>query len=465
MKPTCAQIPIAGGVTCCVPDSNSLLTPFVLREQGDWFEDEIAFVRKLVQPGEHVIDIGANYGTYTLSMAKIVGETGVVHAFEPASDPIAMLKRSLRLNKLPWVNLHEIGLSDHGGSADLTISANPELNSLTGNQADSESIVLSTLDAELADHEGSFTFIKMDAEGEEERILAGAERFFARQDPVVMFELKHGSEINEGLCEAFMRRGFLIYRLVPALSVLVPIPLGEALDGYLLNAFAIRPSAERRLIERGLLVPLKSEMPEAAGQIRVGDCISRLAVSPWITATHPNWEADVSVNGWEEQRRAVALASMATSPDLTTVGQIACLRLARKASQRALAGGATGSRLFTAVRIALDLGYRSEAIARLGKVVGVIMERQDPSTAFKEPFLLPLRQHEAVHGLPLSDLVTLAALECYAWKIAFSAYFAGEQVRPILERVRDLPRHDPRVERTLQLLDDKRQGTVNLMVG
>jgi hypothetical protein len=41
----------------------------VLIEQEDWFEKEICFVRRVLQPGTCAADIGANYGTYTLAMA------------------------------------------------------------------------------------------------------------------------------------------------------------------------------------------------------------------------------------------------------------------------------------------------------------------------------------------------------------------------------------------------------------
>ncbi len=61
------------GVRIVVPDSVNLITPYVLMEQQDWFEDEIKFLRCLLQPGQKVIDIGANYGVYTLSMAQVVG--------------------------------------------------------------------------------------------------------------------------------------------------------------------------------------------------------------------------------------------------------------------------------------------------------------------------------------------------------------------------------------------------------
>jgi hypothetical protein len=49
-----------------------------LIEQEDLFEKEIAFVRRLLQPSMRAIDVGANYGTYTLAMARAAGPKGRV---------------------------------------------------------------------------------------------------------------------------------------------------------------------------------------------------------------------------------------------------------------------------------------------------------------------------------------------------------------------------------------------------
>ena len=83
------------GVRIVVPDSLDLITPYVLREQLDFFEDEFPFVRQLLLPGQNVIDIGANYGTYTLSMARKVGANGHVWAFEPASSTAQLLAQGI----------------------------------------------------------------------------------------------------------------------------------------------------------------------------------------------------------------------------------------------------------------------------------------------------------------------------------------------------------------------------------
>lgn len=55
-------VEIAGGAQVCVPNDVRLMTPYVLQEQHDWFEDEIKFLRGTLRPGQYVVDCGANYG-------------------------------------------------------------------------------------------------------------------------------------------------------------------------------------------------------------------------------------------------------------------------------------------------------------------------------------------------------------------------------------------------------------------
>src|SRR4029453_175899 len=107
-KTTLAMI---DGVRVVVPDSLALITPYVLREQQDWFEDEIKFLRQLLQPGDKVIDIGANYGLSTLSMARTVGPGGHVWAFEPASETASFLADSIAANGFAHVDLERSALS------------------------------------------------------------------------------------------------------------------------------------------------------------------------------------------------------------------------------------------------------------------------------------------------------------------------------------------------------------------
>jgi predicted methyltransferase len=62
-----------------------------------WKNDptEIAFVRAHVQPGSIALDVGAHKGGYTYWLAKGVGPSGHVYAFEPQPRLATGLRASL----------------------------------------------------------------------------------------------------------------------------------------------------------------------------------------------------------------------------------------------------------------------------------------------------------------------------------------------------------------------------------
>lgn len=147
--PKSAVLKLDLNIDVSVPDSIDLMTNFVLREQGDWFEDEIKFLRHLLVPGENVIDVGANYGLFSLSAAREVGPTGRIYSFEPASSTAEFLEESVCLNRFTQITVDRSGLSDRIGFARLSLNENPELNQIVRHADDSitsEEIGLTTLD-------------------------------------------------------------------------------------------------------------------------------------------------------------------------------------------------------------------------------------------------------------------------------------------------------------------------------
>ena len=74
--PETTTAPLVGNLRVVVPNTLEQITPYVLTEQHDWFEDEIGFVRAALARGERAIDIGANHGVYALALARRVGFSG-----------------------------------------------------------------------------------------------------------------------------------------------------------------------------------------------------------------------------------------------------------------------------------------------------------------------------------------------------------------------------------------------------
>ena len=244
------------GVRIVVPDSLDRITPHVLREQLDFFEDELKFVRKLIQAGQKAIDIGANYGVYTLPMAAKVGSKGHVWGFEPTSSTAEFLSQGIKANAFENVTLLQKAGSSRSGSAQLSLQHNSELNSILHDQdsaAKSETVSLVTLDECMDQFRWrDIDLIKIDAEGEENNILKGGHRFFSELTPLVQFELrKDASTMNFGLIKEFAALEYNSYRLVPGLELLAPFSTDDNPDPYLLNLFCCKGDRASRLATRG----------------------------------------------------------------------------------------------------------------------------------------------------------------------------------------------------------------------
>jgi FkbM family methyltransferase len=185
------------GTHIVVPASLEAITTYVILEQESWFEKETAFLARWLRPGMTVLDIGANLGVYSLPMARAVGPDGQVFAYEPASAPRRLLALSKAKNEA--ANLHVIAaaLSDGDREGQLVLGSSSELNSLQGS-GPSETVQITSLDSEQRSRNWlAIDFIKIDAEGEEERILAGAQAFFSERSPLVMFEVKAADKPND----------------------------------------------------------------------------------------------------------------------------------------------------------------------------------------------------------------------------------------------------------------------------
>ena len=66
---------------------------------------ELALVRKLVAPGQAVLDVGGNRGAYTYWLSKAVGPSGSVYAFEPQPELAQYIEESARTFRLSNVKV------------------------------------------------------------------------------------------------------------------------------------------------------------------------------------------------------------------------------------------------------------------------------------------------------------------------------------------------------------------------
>ena len=426
---------MVGGVRVVVPDSLELITPYVLLEQGDWFEDEIKFVRLMLQPGQHAIDIGANYGLYSLAMAASVGRSGRVWSFEPASSTAGWLARSVAENGFDHVVVDQRALSDLCGVANLTMNAHAELNAISHSCPDdvqTEQVAMVTLDSLLDEYGWSeVDFMKIDAEGEEAAIIRGGKRFFSRCSPLVQFEIKAGNEVSLDLVDAFAALDYHSYRLVPGLEVLVPFSVAEPVDGYQLNLFACRDDRAEILARKGLLL-MRREVEQAVlrdDSLQPYHWIRRLKGLPYADMLMAGWQRHENVVGAPEVGRSLALHSMAHDTALPLATRVAALSRAYSILVDLCAQQPSHYRYSSLARVASEWGARRPSVDALGQFA-MLFREYDPGEVF-----LPasVRFDHIDPGDRLNDWTLSFTLEEIERRSTFSSFYSGAAVHKRLE--------------------------------
>lgn len=87
-----------------------------LAVSGEWERAVEAVVLALLRPGAQIVEVGCNFGYFTLAMAEAIGPSGSLHGFEANPEVARMLRRSVELNGLSErVRLHEAAAADVSG--------------------------------------------------------------------------------------------------------------------------------------------------------------------------------------------------------------------------------------------------------------------------------------------------------------------------------------------------------------
>ncbi len=149
-------------------------------------------LRRLVPRGATVCDIGANAGFYSLGMSRLVGENGRVISFEPLPENLAKLRCHLSINKIDNVTLSDCALSDKSDHVTFAPGENDFTGSISSDATDSFRVPTISLDEFIAEHAiVDPTFLKIDVEGAEASVLAGARKLLERAHPTMLIAI-HG---------------------------------------------------------------------------------------------------------------------------------------------------------------------------------------------------------------------------------------------------------------------------------
>ena len=150
-------------------------------------------LQRFAAPSErNFIDVGANIGYFSCLMSKFAGPSGKVLAVEPEPNNLKLLEQNLKINQLTNVTVHACALGAAEGSARLGLykPANRGRHSILDTHAKSTiNVRVRTLD-DLAKSSGSsvasWSLVKIDVEGYEGFVLAGAKETLPRMESLVM---------------------------------------------------------------------------------------------------------------------------------------------------------------------------------------------------------------------------------------------------------------------------------------
>nr|QBK88371.1 MAG: methyltransferase [Mimivirus LCMiAC01] len=162
---------------------------------GTWESYLYPVFQKNIKKGGCVLDIGANIGCHSLIFSKLVGKEGNVHCFEPLHDLYFQLTYNLISNNCFNVTTYCNGVSDKPSSVFLTPlnlqkRDNFGARQLTGakpvmDSNNTENIKIITIDSlNLAS-----SFIKIDAEGMEDKVLLGSKKTLEKHKPIILIEI------------------------------------------------------------------------------------------------------------------------------------------------------------------------------------------------------------------------------------------------------------------------------------
>lgn len=231
-------------------DFGAKLAHGYFQEASDW-----NVVSRLFGPGMTAIDVGANVGVYTLELARRAGPEGCVIAFEPIPEIAATLRGNVDKNGYENVVLRREAASRTEGMAEFFVAENASLSGLfptSRNEASNVTEVpLVPLDtvAELADL--PVDFLKIDAEGAEADVLAGARALIARSPEIVIMLEYSAKNINGVKLEQFLseiellvRNGFRVFPGNAASTPLQSFASHELRPGSTGNFFLCRHGGE-----------------------------------------------------------------------------------------------------------------------------------------------------------------------------------------------------------------------------
>lgn len=194
---------------------------------GKYEPQETAIVRSILIPGMSFVDVGANWGYFTLLGAHLVGSTGHVLSLEPDPRLFSLLRDAVDRNQLRQVIALQVAAADTRGTLRLAgfdeAGGNFGVSRLLPTGGDAAlcfEVVAEPLDAVLQQHSIEIVdLMKIDIEGAEAIALQGLEESLLRHRVKrVLIELHPSQLVQQGsspqaIVSRMLHAGYQGYRI------------------------------------------------------------------------------------------------------------------------------------------------------------------------------------------------------------------------------------------------------------
>jgi FkbM family methyltransferase len=237
-----AAVPMAwlDGLTVFIEPEDDLSRALYI--SGTYEPETLIVMRQLLRPGGVCVDLGANAGLLSMVASRAVGPEGRVYSFEPSAREFARLKRHVEANRLHNVRAIRCAVSDRMGVLPLRVAQRPHAGQNTigasfgydGVLLDRvETVEATTLDAFVErERLESVDLIKMDVEGSELRVLAGAENLLRNFRPAMIVEvvepaLSASGAASTAVIDAIRTAGYAVLSIDARTGGLVSQEVGD----------------------------------------------------------------------------------------------------------------------------------------------------------------------------------------------------------------------------------------------
>jgi FkbM family methyltransferase len=237
------------GYILCADEDHALMATLI--ESGELEAGTRQLIQRILNPGDVFIDVGANIGMHTLAALHVMQGKGRVVAFEPYPQTAKLLEKSIWLNGYStMVDLHCVAVSNEKKEQTLYLGATSGHHSLFPLEESnmSVSVQVTTLDQSITDIP-IVNLIKIDAEGAELEVLAGAEFLLERSRDVGIIaefgssHLKRIGATTQEWLEHFCKLGFEYQAIHPDTGVVNDISIEELDKIESVNLFFARPQS------------------------------------------------------------------------------------------------------------------------------------------------------------------------------------------------------------------------------